>query len=383
MPVWHELAEPYLSSGQIQVLGILQEQHPDRALLFAQWKRLPWPLLVDSLNLLGVRGAPMTLFLDEAGIIREVNPASGALESFLEEPEAPHLNAGPPPTVQALLAASGSPNDRASLDFLFGGPEGVQRAIGIWEPASESGEGRIHFRLGVAYRQRHEGPTRRKGDFARAVRHWTQALESDPNQYIWRRRIQQYGPRMDKPYSFYDWVAQARKEIGARGEIPLPLRVEPEGAELASPARSFQAQEDQEDPDPRGLVHRDMEGLARVEATVVPVQVEPGGTARIHLRFMPEGRASWNNEAEDMRVWIGAQSGWMPDRQLHTLRVPPQATSRETRRVELEAKAPEKPGQAPLRGHALYHVCRQDDGVCLYRRLDFAIPVEFKNIQMP
>ena len=43
--------------------------------------------------------------------------------------------------------------------------------------------------------------------------------------------MQQYGPRLDKPYPFYDWVETAREEIRARGETPSPLRVEPAGAE--------------------------------------------------------------------------------------------------------------------------------------------------------
>jgi hypothetical protein len=38
----------------------------------------------------------------------------------------------------------------------------------------------------------------------KAVQYWTMALDMDSNQYIWRRRIQQYGPRLEKPYSFYD-----------------------------------------------------------------------------------------------------------------------------------------------------------------------------------
>ncbi len=72
-------------------------------------------------------------------------------------------------------------------------------------------------------------------DFVDAVEAWKEARRRDPNQYIWRRRIQQYGPVLDKPYPFYHWVAQARREIRARGEQPLPLTVEPSGAELAEP----------------------------------------------------------------------------------------------------------------------------------------------------
>jgi tetratricopeptide (TPR) repeat protein len=94
------------------------------------------------------------------------------------------------------------------------------------------------FRLGVAYRMRHESTWRRNGDFQSAVESWGRALALDPNQYIWRRRIEQYGPRLTKPYAFYDWVEQAKAEILRRGETPARLSVEPYGSELAGPLKS-------------------------------------------------------------------------------------------------------------------------------------------------
>jgi len=36
------------------MVGIIEEQHPDRAQLFMQWKQMGWPVMVDSLNLLNV-----------------------------------------------------------------------------------------------------------------------------------------------------------------------------------------------------------------------------------------------------------------------------------------------------------------------------------------
>ena len=87
------------------------------------------------------------------------------------------------------------------------------------------------------------------------MEHWGKALDIDPNQYIWRRRIQQYGPRLDKPYSFYDWVREARREIMARGETPAQLLLEPGGAEFAYPSESFERTKTvQEEPDPRGRI---------------------------------------------------------------------------------------------------------------------------------
>ena len=68
----------------------------------------------------------------------------------------------------------------------------------------EPENGWIHFRLGVVYgRLFDEDPSPTHAVFAQghlALR--KQALALDPNQYIWRRRLQQYGPRLDKPYAF-------------------------------------------------------------------------------------------------------------------------------------------------------------------------------------
>ena len=56
------------------MLGIIQEQHPDRCRLFMQWKGMSWPILVDSLNLLNTSVVPQTLAIDEHGIVRLINP---------------------------------------------------------------------------------------------------------------------------------------------------------------------------------------------------------------------------------------------------------------------------------------------------------------------
>ena len=106
--------------------------------------------------------------------------------------------------------------------ILWGGPQRLREAIDAYAAAAQADprDGRALFRLGVALRQRYESAAARRDDFQAAVENWGQALQLDPNQYIWRRRIQQYGPRLDKPYPFYDWVAEAERAIRARGERP-------------------------------------------------------------------------------------------------------------------------------------------------------------------
>ena len=57
--------------------------------------------------------------------------------------------------------------------------------------------------------------------------------------------------------------------------------------------------------------------------------------------------------------------------------LPAEPTSTEARHLEVEIRAPEgaAPGPVELRGYALYYVCADASGVCLYLRQDFAIEV--------
>ena len=66
MPVWHDATRKLRDEGRIQLVGLIQEQHPDRCKLFMQWKQMDWPVLVDPLNLLEVSAVPLALLIDLA-----------------------------------------------------------------------------------------------------------------------------------------------------------------------------------------------------------------------------------------------------------------------------------------------------------------------------
>lgn len=387
MPGWHEVTKQLQEAGKVHVVGIVEEQHPDRTRLFMQWKRMDWPVMVDSLDLLGVSGVPITLFLDEEGIIRAIQPKKEELDRFLAEDakgeidEAPRSNV---PDLEALqkLSEQGSQEHLkgyADALFLWGDPQRLDPVIGAYADLLEKNpdDGAVEFRLGVAYRHRYDSGSRDPGDFHKAVEHWTRALEIDPNQYIWRRRIQQYGPRLDKPYSFYDWVERAREEILARGETPLPLVVEPGGAELAYPSKSLaESGPNALEPDPESRIRKDQEGLIRVHSVVVPNTSDGELSARVHILFSPnlENKAHWNNEAGDMKVWLATPEDIEIDNQLVILEVPRDEVSQEIRRAEFELRSENQlKGNLRVPGYALYYVCEDVTGTCLYRRLDFEI----------
>ncbi len=338
-------------------------------MLFRQWKELGLPLLSDPLNLLDVTAVPITLLVDANGVIRFRNPSEEDWVRFLElDP----VQAPDPPELPGRAWAAA---DLAAQEGRFEEAlAGYARAL-----MKDPDEGRLHFRSGVVHRARHDSGKAHPEDFAQAVRFWEAALALRPDQYIWRRRIQQYGPRLDKPYPFYDWVKQARSEIVERGEEPLPLRVEPRGAELASPAQSGEAPVLDYNPDPEGRVDRAPEDSVTVEAVVVSSTAsdERTGALRVHLRFRPNGgsKLHWNNEAETLTVWIESPAGAKAE-PVRVVYPNPEdrAVSAEERTVEFEVTWPAgevRPER--VEGFALFNVCREDDGQCLFRRRDFRV----------
>ena len=383
VPGWHEATKEWQDVGDLQMVGIIQEQHPDRARLFMQWKEMGWPILVDSLDLLETTVVPMTLLLDEHGVIRRIQPLRDELDElrtgFLDaEFEAP--SAAPDDVLPEMSDAAAA----AVAAYLWDNDADPDVVIAAFERAveAEPDHGYTLFRTGVAYRWRYDSDAARPGDFQRAVHYWERALSVDPNNYIWRRRIQQYGPRLAKPYSFYDWVATARREITERGGEPSALVVEPGGAEFAQPQRAFTADEDAlEPPEMDSRIYRDTGEYVNVEATVVPSVIEPGASARAHVSFVPNEaiKAHWNNEVDDLIFWVEVPEGWQLDRRTITVPNPPEPVSTETRTVELEIKAPvDASGRYELPGYALYYVCEDVNGICLYRRQDVSLVLDVR-----
>lgn len=386
MPGWQREVKGLVESGRLQVAGILQEQHADRALLFHQWQRLDFPLLVDSYNELGVKVVPIHLLLDAAGRVVAVNPQPKELPRLLDELAAlsppnlidaapPELTAPTPPGLQVGVPTPSERLKRATVPLVYGAPE--DKAIQALRQATQvpSTEAKAWFRLGVALRHRFEDEGDAE-DFSAAVEAWRKALALDPNHYIWRRRIQQYGPRLDKPYPFYDWVAQARKDIAARGETPRTLRVEPVGAELTAPLPrktaepTLNAHAGVEFPDPKDQVEHD-DGLILAKSIVVP-DTQGRAAARVHLSFQPHaGRAAhWNNEVEPARVWLQLPEGWSSPTPQLTLSQSAEEVSTETRSVEFELRGAPGASFTDFSAVLFAHVCEGVDGTCVYRRIE-------------
>lgn len=390
MPVWHALTKGWRASGDLVVLGIAKEQHPDRCQLFAQWQGFDWPILWDPFNLSGTTVVPVLTFVDEHGVIRgrRIHPDRFEEEYLRTAFEHP----GPRPEGEPLLAradldAAQSPR-RPLARLLWGGPAALDEAIDELEKrvAGPEPDPTTLFQLGVALRLRYDSRTDRPADFQASIDRWTEALIAAPEQYIWRRRIQQYGPRLDKPYPFYDWVSTAQDELRACGTEPVGLRVPLTDAELAGPSNVLPVRiEDRPAPDPRRKVPIDEDGRVSVEGAaalhtgaVAGMRVRARPTARIHVALRPDTARDvhWTNDAGPALVWIAVPSGWQIEHNLYELPVPASETSSEVRRLDFEVVPPqEHSGPARVLGYALYYVCEGEAGTCIYLRQDFQVEI--------
>jgi hypothetical protein len=398
VPVWHKLTSELVKQGKLVVVAVAQEQHPDRMKLFMQWHQIDWPTMVDSINLTGVRAVPIIKAIDEHGVVRMARPkpeefVEGFVNKTFAAPGSPPPLAGDKPADVAALrklaeSEGGGPAWRNVGDalYLWGGSDQLGEAIDAYRRAVEvaPADGPAQFRLGVCYRSRFDSPQARPGDFQTAVSQWARALDTNPDQYIWRRRIQQYGPRLDKPYAFYDWVAEARRYIVARGDKPVALNVEPYGSELAGGAEGFvtDAASIAKEPDPQGKITRDRRQLVVAEATVVPASGNPVQAVHVHILFRPDRsrRVRWENEAGPLEVWVNPPPGWSADRRLIRVDDGKATQSAEDRVVSFELGA--SPGvagkPADLEIYGLYYVCEDVGGTCQFLRQDLDVKLKVK-----
>lgn len=368
MPVWHEQIKK-LNSESLAVIGVVQEQHAERTRLYKQWKQYDFPIAQDPFTKLGMTGVPLFVGIDENGIVRKPKMRPSDLAAFIEEDFAA------PKTKTQSKTQPQQPGDQQLL-FSKDRRQGINTAIERYTAAlkDDPNNGPVLFRLGVAYRMRYDEFSRADADFDAASKYWTLALASNPNQYIWRRRIEQYGPRMQKPYPFYDWVGQAKKEIIARGDTPVELSVALTKSELAGRSR-LPAVGSKTNPDPNGRIARDMGEFVTIHETIVPAFIKPGksGTAHLVLTLNDPSKAKWNNEATPLEIWIESDDAELST-STHLVASPQQSSSSEKRRLEFDVAVKKGSDQCLIKGFALYHICL-DDGVCTYRRQDFQFSV--------
>lgn len=367
------------------MVGIIQEQHAERCRLFMQWQKMDFPILVDSLNLLGLPVIPVVMGIDEHGVLRQKRLRRDTFATFAEQKHpAPKTSTAPLDLrdIKALEKAARKAKTAVAWRtlgdgaFLFGDAKGLDLAIEAYQRAMKMDpkDGKAAFRLGVSYRRRFDEGID-SGDFARAANAWSAALDVDPGQYIWRRRIQQYGPRLDKPYNFYRWIDTAQKEVIGRGEAPVAQRIPLTISEQAAGGRVEAGVA--KNPDPKGKIPIDEKGLVRVAVAAVPATVEAGKAVRVHVVLDPADTAKWDPAAGPAKVWLETPVTWLPEK-ASAASDDSKLTKAGRRRIEAEFEIPSAAtaGDFTVKGFVIYPVCESEEGQCLFLRRNIEIKVK-------
>ncbi len=160
--MWQKTVQPSVESDDFVVVGVVQEQHPERARLYAQWRELDWPIFVDSLNLLLLDVVPVPVAIDERGVVRHesIRPRQ-LVKKFLEIDYPPAASTpiliAPRPKIDQLRADAERTQTAEAWRklgdafFLEGGKGTLHGAAQAYEQAiaADSTDARAHFRLGV------------------------------------------------------------------------------------------------------------------------------------------------------------------------------------------------------------------------------------------
>lgn len=376
--MWNEKWQPLINEQKLVVLGVVQEQHAERTRLYQQWREFQWPIVQDALNLLQVKVVPLPIAINEQGVVVSHDARPEFIESWLaDDPDTKAIDYSP--QVDEKLAA-------IREKFLWQGAEGIGDSIADYESLiadSHKNNPQAHFEVAVCYRNRFD-TTGNPDDFQKAIDHWSRALEFDPNQYIYRRRIQQYGARLGKPYPFYDWVPQAQTDIIERGDEPVELKVALSGAEIASPIRRFESMKSTIDWDSANRIDADESDLINAQAVAVPATVKPGSATRVHVLVSPGANAKWNNEGDPTAFVVESVDGAVLSQSSFEYDLPKEAESSETRRFEFEVLLDEQATDpVTIRGSVLINLCVVDSGVCIYLRKPVEITIQPALSQAP
>lgn len=387
------------------MIGVIQEQHSDRCRLFQQWQKLDFPIAQDLLNTNGINVVPVYIGIDEFGVVkgrmrRPQDFIDNVLNAKSEKPnkEFPQISLNDIKIDERKRKAqeTGSVDNLVRLgdaliqwnaessDSIIQAIDSYQRALQAAESKSpKTSRADIQFRIATSNRLLYEAQGQRDPDlFWKSVQLWENALKTNPNQYIYRRRIEQYGPRLKKPYSFYDWVSIARDEIRERGEVPVQLAVEPNGAELAKKTKSLTVDSEQTNPDPDARVTVVEQDWVKVHFNTVPTNPKPGDVVAVHLGFHLSDNAKWNHETAPLKVWLNIpKNGAKLSNQLGVDLTPYQsAESQKPISISYEMKLPDaqdgRAAETQITGFALFNVCESIDGQCIFRRRDFHFTIK-------
>ena len=100
----------------------------------------------------------------------------------------------------------------------------------------------------------------------------------------------------------------------------------------------------------------------------------PGQRVRVRITFRVKD-ALWNNEADGLALSVKLPGTIKIEEGTFDHPLPKEAETREVRVLEFEAKVEGSKGEVEIPAYALYGVCEDKGGVCMYLRQDFKVKV--------
>ena len=110
---------------------------------------------------------------------------------------------------------------------------------------------------------------------------------------------------------------------------------------------------------------------------MTPGSIRPGNRVRgrVTFRLNEKVHPLWNNEADDLVMWVDLPKGVTMVEQATAYPNPETPETRELRQLEFEIEADDSLAEGPvdILAYALYYVCQDEGGVCYYLRQDFTM----------
>jgi hypothetical protein len=246
---WHRITKPLIDAEKLVVIGVAQEQSPERCRLLLQWLKIDWSVLHDPLNTFEVRKIPLAIAIDEHGYVQDPNASPSTFEAkFVNQtyptPKTPAYYERDfmqePKVTRRIVGETNLPEDwdqHGTSSILSWRAawlgEGVAAFTSLTSKQPKSAA--AYFRLGVAQLFRGTSKFSEDDDLEAAVKSLKKALALSPRNAVYAQRLAE---AMGKDKSSQaEWIKIAKKEIKARGDKPVDLPKAGKPAPTSAPAK--------------------------------------------------------------------------------------------------------------------------------------------------
>lgn len=238
---WNEQTRDLIKNHRLAVLAVSHDASPAQARLFFQWKKIDWPLAHDVINHCGVETLPLALYINEKGIIKQIDPEPEKLAKRLAKAKALKPREIPEsdreqlvePKITRRAASEGRSADSLCIHgdalVVAGQPPQIDEAIEVYKKATNEAPemAKAWFGLGVAHHMRaklnQSADPSAADDGKAATAAWKKVRELAPDNQVFKIEIEEFKAKPAALKKLFEWVEEAKKEISDRGDKPVEV----------------------------------------------------------------------------------------------------------------------------------------------------------------